>query len=153
PPRRPDLCRMPQPLRVVGRPDLVAITGKYGWAPGRALPPKRMKKMKVLAASVMTALLAVAMAVATAGPAAAAVTDVSGSGAFGESVNIKVLDLAPVTSGPTPTVDLPSSGGTKDDSLASVKLPGNGKVLTTKVLTVHTEGTTGGHTDGSKSSA
>src|SRR5262249_387314 len=58
-----------------------------------------------------------------------------------------------VTSGPTPTVDLPSNGGKEDNSLASVKVPGNGSVLETSLLKVHTEGTTGGHSDGSKSSA
>lgn len=91
------------------------------------------------------------MGIAMAAPAAADVQDVSGSGAFGESVNVNVLGAA-VTSGPTPTVTLPAGGGGPvTDSLAKVDLPG---VLTAGVLNVSTEGTKIGTHDGTaKSSA
>jgi hypothetical protein len=87
-----------------------------------------------------------------AAPAAADVTDVSGSGAFGESVNVSVLGSGTVTSGPMPSVDLPSGGGGPvTDSLANVNLPG---VLTSGVLDVSTEGTNlGSHSGTSTSSA
>ena len=55
-------------------------------------------------------LLAVLCAgIASAAPASADVTDVSGSGAFGESVNVSVLGTGSVTSGPTPSVTLPAA--------------------------------------------
>ena len=101
-------------------------------------------------AVILAALLCVGIAMAA--PAAADVTDVSGSGAFGESVNVTVLNSGTVTSGPTPSVTLPSSGGGPvTDSLASLNLPG---VLTAGVLNVSTEGTNlGSHSGTATSSA
>jgi hypothetical protein len=101
-------------------------------------------------AVVLAAALCVGIAVAA--PASADVTDVSGSGAFGESVNVSVLGSGSVTSGPTPHVSLPSGGGGPiSDSLANVDLPG---VLTTGVLNVSTQGQDlGSHSGTSTSSA
>jgi hypothetical protein len=101
-------------------------------------------------AVVLAAMFCIGIAMAA--PAAADVTDVSGSGAFGESVNVSVLGSGTVTSGPTPTVDLPSGGGGPiTDSLASLDLPG---VLTAGVLKVSTDGTNlGSHTGTATSSA
>lgn len=101
-------------------------------------------------AVVVTAMLCVGIAMAA--PAAADVTDVSGSGAYGESVNVSVLGAGTVTSGPTPTVTLPSGGGGPvTDSLANVNLPG---VLTTGLLNVSTQGSNlGSHNGTSTSSA
>jgi hypothetical protein len=100
-------------------------------------------------AAILAAVICVGIALAT--PAAADVTDVSGSGAFGESVNVSVLGSGTVTSGPMPTVDLPSGGGGPfTDSLASVNLPG---VLTAGVLNVSTEGTNLGSHGGTATSS
>src|SRR5260370_19488617 len=78
--------------------------------------------MKGRIAVVLVAVLCAGIALAA--PASADVTDVSGSGAFGESVNVTVLGTGSVTSGPTPSVTLPSGGGGPvTDSLASVNLP------------------------------
>ena len=101
-------------------------------------------------AVVLAAVLCVGIAMAA--PAAADVTDVSGSGAFGESVNVNVLGTGSVTSGPTPTVTLPAGGGGPfSDSLANVNLPG---VLTTGLLKVSTQGSNlGSHSGTSTSSA
>lgn len=101
-------------------------------------------------AVVLTAMLCVGVAMAA--PASADVTDVSGSGAFGESVNVTVLGTGSVTSGPLPSVNLPSGGGGPiTDSLANVNLPG---VLTTGVLNVSTQGSNlGSHQGTSTSSA
>jgi hypothetical protein len=106
--------------------------------------------MKGRFAVVLIAVLCAGIALAA--PASADVTDVSGSGAFGESVNVNVLGSGTVTSGPMPSVDLPSGGGGPvTDSLASVNLPG---VLTAGVLNVSTEGTNlGSHSGTSTSSA
>jgi hypothetical protein len=105
--------------------------------------------LKGRAALVLIAVFCAAIALAT--PASADVTDVSGSGAFGESVNVSVL-TGSVTSGPTPSVTLPSGGGGPvTDSLANVNLPG---VLTTGLLNVSTQGTNlGSHSGTSTSSA
>jgi hypothetical protein len=92
--------------------------------------------MKRFVVGMMAALLGVA--IVTAAPAAAEVTDVSGSGAFGESLNATVLGTT-VTSGPLPTVDLPSGGGGPiTNSALTISLPG---VLTGGILNVSTEGT------------
>lgn len=101
-------------------------------------------------AVVLTAMLCVGLAMAA--PASADVTDVSGSGAFGESVNVTVLGTGSVSSGPTPAVTLPSGGGGPvTDSLANVNLAG---VLTTGVLNVSTQGSNlGSHQGTSTSSA
>lgn len=101
-------------------------------------------------AVVLAAVLCVGIAMAA--PASADVTDVSGSGAFGESVNVSVLGTGSVTSGPTPTVTLPSGGGGPiTDSLANVNLPG---VLTTGLLNVSTQGQNlGSHSGTSHSTA
>jgi hypothetical protein len=105
--------------------------------------------MKGRAALVLIAVFCVAIALAT--PASAEVTDVSGSGAYGESVNVSVL-TGSVTSGPAPSVTLPSGGGGPvTDSLVNVNLPG---VLTTGLLNVSTQGTNlGSHSGTSTSSA
>ena len=101
-------------------------------------------------AVVLTAMLCVGLAMAA--PASADVTDVSGSGAFGESVNVTVLGTGSVTSGPLPSVNLPSGGGGPiTDSVANVNLPG---VLTTGLLNVSTQGSNlGSHQGTSTSSA
>ena len=105
--------------------------------------------MKGRAAVVLMAVCCVAIALAA--PASADVTDVSGSGAFGESVNVSVLGAGSVTSGPTPTVTLPSGGGGPvTDSLASVNLPG---VLTTGLLNVSTQGSNLGSHNGTTTSS
>jgi hypothetical protein len=98
----------------------------------------------------LTAMLCVGIAMAA--PASADVTDVSGSGAFGESVNVTVLGTGSVSSGPAPTVNLPAGGGGPiTDSLANVNLPG---VLTTGLLNVSTQGQNlGSHNGTSTSSA
>ncbi len=67
----------------------------------------------------MTAAL-LAVAIAMAGPAAADVTDVGGSGAFGVSVSATVPVAPAVQVGPVPSVDLPAGGGNVSDQLASV---------------------------------
>lgn len=106
--------------------------------------------MKGRVAVVLIAILCAGIALAA--PASADVTDVSGSGAFGESVNVTVLGSGTVTSGPMPSVDLPSGGGGPvTNSLASVNLPG---VLTAGLLNVSTQGTNlGSHSGTSTSSA
>ena len=106
--------------------------------------------MKGRIAVVLIAILCAGIALAA--PASADVTDVSGSGAFGESVDVTVLGAGSVTSGPTPSVTLPSGGGGPvTDSLANVNLPG---VLTTGLLNVSTAGTNvGSHVGTSTSSA
>jgi len=106
--------------------------------------------MKGRAALVLIAMFCAAIALAV--PASADVTDVSGSGAFGESVNVTVLGTGSVNSGPMPSVTLPSGGGGPvTDSLANVNLPG---VLTTGLLNVSTQGTNlGSHSGTSTSSA
>jgi hypothetical protein len=96
--------------------------------------------------SVMTALGVPLLVVLMAGPAAADVTGVSGS-AFGESVDVTLASVH-VTSGPLPTVTLPSSGGNLSDSAASVEVPSGCSTTSTcllkaGLLQVHTEGTTG----------
>jgi hypothetical protein len=93
--------------------------------------------MKDLAGGVMTVLLAVAMATATAGPAAADVTDVGGSGAFGVSVTATVVGGPTVDVGPIPSVDLPADGGNVSDDLASADAS---PVLDTGLLQVSSEG-------------
>src|SRR5262245_7917498 len=116
---------------------------------GRA--PAKGGSMKGRAAVVV--LMAVCcVVIALAAPASADVTDVSGSGAFGESVDVSVLGTGSVSSGPMPTVTLPSGGGGPvTDSLAKVSLPG---VLTTGLLNVGTQGTNlGSHNGTSTSSA
>jgi hypothetical protein len=105
--------------------------------------------MKRRVALVLIAVFCVAIALAT--PASADVTDVSGSGAYGESVNVSVL-TGSVTSGPAPSVTLPAGGGGPvTDSLVNVNLPG---VLTTGLLNVSTQGSNlGSHSGTSTSSA
>jgi hypothetical protein len=104
--------------------------------------------MKGRAAVILIAVLCAGIALAA--PASADVTDVSGSGAFGESVNVTVL-TGSVTSGPTPSVTLPAGGGGPvTDSLANVNLPG---VLTTGLLNVSTEGTNLGTHGGTSTSS
>jgi hypothetical protein len=75
--------------------------------------------MKRLGVAVITAAL-LAVAIAMAGPAAADVTDVGGSGAFGVFVNATVTGGPAVNVGPVPSVDLPAGGGNVSDSLAKV---------------------------------
>jgi hypothetical protein len=106
--------------------------------------------MKGRVAVILLAVLCAGIALAA--PASADVTDVSGSGAFGESVDVTVLGAGSVTSGPTPSVTLPAGGGGPvTDSLANVNLPG---VLTTGLLNVSTAGTNvGSHVGTSTSSA
>jgi hypothetical protein len=106
--------------------------------------------MKGRIAVVLLAVLCAGIALAA--PASADVTDVSGSGAFGESVNVSVLGTGSVTSGPTPSVTLPAGGGGPvTDSLANVNLPG---VLTTGLLNVSTQGSNlGSHSGTATSSA
>ena len=85
------------------------------------------------------ALIAV-LAFGLAGTSSAAVTSTSG-GAFGEKVNVALLPLGlPVSSGPLPTVTLPSNGGSDSRSLLSVAVP---NLLSTGLLQVSTSGTTG----------
>jgi len=106
--------------------------------------------MKGRLAVVLLAVLCAGIALAA--PASADVTDVGGSGAFGESVDVSVLGAGSVTSGPMPSVTLPSGGGGPvTDSLANVNLPG---VLTTGLLNVSTAGTNvGSHVGTATSSA
>jgi hypothetical protein len=99
---------------------------------------KRRSLVVALAAPMLIALIA--------GPAAADVTSVSGS-AFGESVDVSVASVH-VTSGPLPTVTLPSGGGNLSNSAASVEVPTGCSttstcLLKTGLLEVHTDGTTG----------
>jgi len=103
-------------------------------------------------AAVVVLMAVCCVVIALAAPASADVTDVSGSGAFGESVDVSVLGTGSVSSGPMPTVTLPSGGGGPvTDSLAKVSLPG---VLTTGLLNVSTQGTNlGSHNGTSTSSA
>ncbi|MBA2445608.1 MAG: hypothetical protein H0V49_09790, partial [Nocardioidaceae bacterium] len=93
----------------------------------------------------MTALFAVLL---MAGPVLAALTSVSG-GAFGEKVNVTTAGPLPVvvTSGPTPSVTLATDGSNspQDASVASACVGAGCSILSTGVLTVHTEGTTGPH--------
>src|SRR5262249_43676372 len=109
------------------------------------------RNMKGRAVAVVLAAV-LCMGIAMAAPAAADVNDVSGSGAFGESVKVTVAGSGSVTSGPMPTVTLPSGGGGPfTDSLANVSLKG---ILTSGVLNVSTEGTNLGSRGGTaKSSA
>jgi hypothetical protein len=79
---------------------------------------------------------------AFAGSSSAAVATVSG-GAFGEQVNATITDVGSITSGPTPTVTLPSSGGSFMQSAASAAVGPAGLFLTSGALNVATEGTTG----------
>jgi hypothetical protein len=94
-----------------------------------------MKIMKGLVATVMTALVAVVIAMAA--PAGADVTDVSGAGAFGVSVNATVPGVPTIAVGPIPSVDLPAGGGSVSTSAASVDAA---PVLKTKVLNVSSQG-------------
>jgi hypothetical protein len=106
--------------------------------------------MKGRAVAVVSAAV-LCVGIAMVAPASAEVTDVSGSGAFGESVNVSVLGSGTVTSGPMPSVTLPSGGGGPvTDSLANVNLPG---VLTAGVLNVSTEGTNLGSNGGTATSS
>jgi hypothetical protein len=118
--------------------------------PAQGEGPNKGRNMKGRIAVVLIAVLCAGIALAA--PASADVTDVSGSGAFGESVNVTVLGTGSVTSGPTPSVTLPSGGGGPvTNSLASVNLPG---VLATGVLNVSTQGSNlGSHNGTSTSSA
>jgi hypothetical protein len=80
-----------------------------------------------------------------AAPVLAALDTVSGH-AFGESVDVTLLNTVHVTSGPTPyTGELASNGSNSPlgGSLASVCVATACGVLSTGVLTVHTEGTIG----------
>ena len=86
-----------------------------------------------------TAAVGIMIAIGMPG-ASADVSSVSG-GAFGESVNVKPLNLVAVTSGPLPTVSLPASGGGPfTNSLVSVSVP---NYLSTGLLEVSTQGATG----------
>jgi hypothetical protein len=96
----------------------------------------------------MTAVLG--GAIATAGPAGADVTDVSGAGAFGVSVNATVPGVPTIAVGPIPSVDLPAGGGSVSTSAASVDAS---PVLTTDVLKVSSEGNVGTHAGFSTSTA
>jgi hypothetical protein len=105
--------------------------------------------MKGRVAVILLAVLCAGIALAA--PASADVTDVSGSGAFGESVDVSVLGTGSVTSGPTPSVELPAGGGGPvTDSLANVNLPG---VLTTGLLNVSTQGSNLGTHGGTSTSS
>src|ERR1700722_3040066 len=109
----------------------------------------RFRRRRLAAVLGLTAgLLAVA-----ATPAYADVTSVSG-GAFGESINVTPLGLLNVTSGPTPTVTLPGTGGGPfTGTLASVCAPTpTCALLKTGILNVSTQGTLGAR-GGSSSSA
>jgi hypothetical protein len=81
-----------------------------------------------------------------AAPVLAALDTVSGH-AYGESVDVTLLNAVHVTSGPTPyTGELASNGSNSPlgGSLATVCVPAiTCDVLSTGVLTVHTEGSTG----------
>jgi hypothetical protein len=73
-------------------------------------------------------------------PSLTNITAVSGN-AYGESVNIKVFGVIPVTSGPLPTVTLPSSGSAPlTNTLLSITVP---NVLSAGVMNVSTQGTLG----------
>lgn len=85
--------------------------------------------------------LAIMAMLVIAAPAQADVTSVSG-GAFGEYVNATPAGLANVTSGPLPTVTLPSTGGgpfTNSALSACVPSP-SCSILKTGVLSVSTQG-------------
>lgn len=98
------------------------------------------------------------MLAATATPAFADVSQVSGS-AFGENVNnVSALGLVGVNSPAQPTVTLPATGSATPitSSLATVTVPPVlGTVLSTGLLNVSTQGTTGpsGSSTGSASTA
>jgi len=79
-----------------------------------------------------------------AAPALAALDTVSAY-AFGESVDVTTLALVEITSGPLPEAGpIASSGGTDSGSLASVCVPiATCSVLSTSLLEVHANGTTG----------
>lgn len=97
-------------------------------------------RTRSLRLSILTGLTALIL---TAAPVLAALTTVSGH-AFGESVNVTPLGLANVSSGPLPTVTLPSSGGNLSSSAAGACAPFPGcSILSTGLLNVHTEGATG----------
>jgi hypothetical protein len=105
--------------------------------------------MKGRVAVILLAVLCAGIALAA--PASADVTDVSGSGAFGESVDVSVLGTGSVTSGPMPSVTLPAGGGGPvTDSLVNVNLPG---VLTTGLLNVSTQGSNLGTHGGTSTSS
>jgi hypothetical protein len=105
--------------------------------------------MKGRVAVILLAVLGAGIALAA--PASADVTDVSGSGAFGESVDVSVLGTGSVTSGPMPSFTLPAGGGGPvTDSLINVNLPG---VLTTGLLNVSTQGSNLGTHGGTSTSS
>ena len=92
--------------------------------------------------AVVTGCAAILIAAA---PVLAALDTVSGH-AWGESVDVTLLNTVHVTSGPTPyTGELASNGSNSPlgGSLASVCVATACSVLSTGILTVHTEGSTG----------
>jgi len=108
-----------------------------------------LRRPRIAAASA----IAVGVLSVAASPAYADVTSVSG-GAFGESVNVTPLGLLNVTSGPLPTVTLPSTGGGPfTATLGSVCAASpTCSVLSTGIVNLSTQGTTG-PAGGSSSSA
>ena len=91
--------------------------------------------MKASIAAVMTAMLCVGIGIAQ--PVAADVTDLTGAGAFGLSVNANGPGGATFTLGPIPSVDLPGGGGNVSTSAASASVP---PVLSATVLNVSSQG-------------
>jgi hypothetical protein len=109
---------------------------------GSAAGRRRLRKSHLSAAG----LAAIAALAVFAGAAQADVTEVSG-GAFGESVDVRLLNAVPVTSGPLPSVTLPSSGAQPaiTASVLSASVPG---LLSAGVLNASTEGRNLGTHDG-----
>jgi hypothetical protein len=96
----------------------------------------------------LVALAGLALAAAT--PAWADGT-VSGS-AFAESINLKVAGIT-VTSGPTPSLTLPPTGGNLSQSVVSICVGTGCNVLSTGILNAATQGsTTGSPTSASSAS-
>jgi hypothetical protein len=96
----------------------------------------------------LVALAGLALAAAT--PAWADGT-VSGS-AFAESINVKVLGIT-VTSGPTPTVTLPPTGGNLSQSVATICVGTACNVLSASLLNAATQGSTTGSPNSSSSAS
>ncbi|MBA2327827.1 MAG: hypothetical protein H0V95_14460, partial [Actinobacteria bacterium] len=101
----------------------------------RTTRPRRSRRW---GARLAVGLLAGVMATIAGVPSASADVTSVGGGAFGEQVNLSILGVGLVSSGPSPSVTLPSTGGGPfTNSLASVSVP---PALTTGLLEVSTEG-------------
>lgn len=102
----------------------------------------RVRTAALLSTPLLAVLSVPFLATVLAGPASAGVSSVSGS-AYGESVTITAP--AAITSGPAPSVTLPSTGGGPlTASLVSIAVPaGPSPALTAGLLEVSTQGALG----------